>query len=198
MMPRMARLLRGRSSGCCAATSRSTSCCAADARAPLASPFERPDRPTDPRGLHAHASTTPSTGPAATSTTARCPTAVLGIATADGVVALDAFGAASVDDHYPLFSMTKPIVGLAALRLVEQGRLTAETPLTRAVPEFGAGRDDVVRLRHLVEPHLGHRRARRCDTPDGPAPLAARTRDATSRPARCRGTRRSRSRASPR
>ncbi|MDQ0894362.1 serine hydrolase domain-containing protein [Agromyces ramosus] len=78
------------------------------------------------------------------------PTAVLGIATAEGVVALDAFGGASVDDHYPLFSVTKPMVGLSALQLIEQGRLTAETPLARAVPEFGADRDDVVRLRHLV------------------------------------------------
>lgn len=99
----------------------------------------------------------------------RLPTAVFGVATAEGVVALDAFGAASVDDHYPLFSITKPIVGLAALRLVEQGRLTPETPLTRAIPAFGAGRDDVVRLRHLashtsgiVEPPL--------DTPRGLRP----------------------------
>lgn len=104
----------------------------------------------------------------------RLPSAVLGVATAGGVVALDAFGAtgghaASVDDHYPLFSITKPIVGLAALRLVEQGRLTPETPLTRAIPAFGAGRDDVVRLRHLashtsgiVEPPL--------DTPRGLRP----------------------------
>jgi CubicO group peptidase (beta-lactamase class C family) len=94
------------------------------------------------------------------------PTAVLGVATAGGVVALDAFGAASVDDHYPLFSITKPIVGLAALRLVEQGRLTPDTPLSRAIPSFGAEREDVVRLRHLashtsgiVEPPL--------DTPRG-------------------------------
>jgi CubicO group peptidase (beta-lactamase class C family) len=83
------------------------------------------------------------------------PTAVLGIATSTGVAALDAFGtergrAASVDDHYPLFSVTKPIVGLAALQLVEAGRLTAETPLDRAIPEFAGGRDDVVQLRHLV------------------------------------------------
>lgn len=88
------------------------------------------------------------------------PTAVLGIATAAGVVALEAFGtergrAASVDDHYPLFSVTKPLVGLAALRLIEQGRLTPETPLANAVPEFGAGRDDVVRLRHLVSHSSG-------------------------------------------
>ena len=78
------------------------------------------------------------------------PSAVLGIATADGIVALDAFGGASVDDHYALFSITKPLVGLAALRLIEEGRMTPDTPLTTAVPEFGEGRDDVVRLRHLV------------------------------------------------
>ena len=78
------------------------------------------------------------------------PTAVLGLATAEGVVALDAFGAASVNDHYPLFSITKPIVGLAALHLVERGRLTPETPLSSAVPAFGEGRDDLVRLRHLA------------------------------------------------
>lgn len=88
------------------------------------------------------------------------PTAVLGIATGAGVVALEAFGtergrAASVDDHYPLFSLTKPLVGLAALRLVEQGRLTPETPLANAVPEFAAGRDDIVRLRHLVSHSSG-------------------------------------------
>ena len=97
------------------------------------------------------------------------PTAVLGVATADGVVALDAFGAASVDDHYPLFSITKPIVGLAALHLVEQGRLTPETPLTAAVPEFGAGRDDVVRLRHLVS-HTSGIVEPPLDTPDGLRP----------------------------
>ncbi|GAA1955700.1 serine hydrolase domain-containing protein [Agromyces allii] len=78
------------------------------------------------------------------------PSAVLGIATGDGTVALEAFGETSVDDHYPLFSITKPIVGLAALHQIEQGRLTSDTPLADAVPEFGAGRDDVVRLRHLV------------------------------------------------
>jgi CubicO group peptidase (beta-lactamase class C family) len=105
------------------------------------------------------------------------PTAVLGIATADGVVAIDAFGEASADDHYPLFSITKPIVGLAALSLVEEGRLTPETPLTAAIPQFGADRTDIVRLRHLashtsgiVEPSM--------DDPRGPrASLLAGGRD---------------------
>lgn len=85
----------------------------------------------------------------------RLPTAVLGIATADGVVALDAFGAtgdrpARTDDPYWLFSITKVLTGLTAARAIERGFLTTETPLTVAIPEFGADRDDVVRLRHLV------------------------------------------------
>ncbi|MCR2824378.1 serine hydrolase domain-containing protein [Microbacterium sp. zg.Y909] len=85
----------------------------------------------------------------------RLPSAVLGIATAEGVVALDAFGAthgrtAHVDDPYRLFSITKVLTGLTTARAIEHGLLTAETPLTAAVPDFGADRDDVVRLRHLV------------------------------------------------
>jgi CubicO group peptidase (beta-lactamase class C family) len=102
------------------------------------------------------------------------PTAVLGVATDAGTVALDAFGskggrAASVDDHYPLFSVTKPIVGLAALRLIEAGRLTAETPLSAAIPEFGPDRDDVVRLRHLVS-HTSGIIEPPLDTPGGLRP----------------------------
>ncbi|MDY0908403.1 serine hydrolase domain-containing protein [Microbacterium sp. CFBP9034] len=85
----------------------------------------------------------------------RLPTAVLGIATADGTVALDAFGATGTrstrsDDHYRLFSITKPLVGLVAARAIERGLLTPETPLSAALPAFGAGRDDIVRLRHLA------------------------------------------------
>ncbi|GAA5202923.1 serine hydrolase domain-containing protein [Microbacterium jejuense] len=92
----------------------------------------------------------------------RLPTAVLGVATADGVVALDAFGAtagrpARVDDPYWLFSITKVLTGLTAARAVERGFLTTETPLADAVPAFGAGRDadDVVRLGHLVSHTAG-------------------------------------------
>ncbi|WP_309127473.1 serine hydrolase domain-containing protein [Microbacterium sp.] len=79
----------------------------------------------------------------------RLPTAVLGIATAHGTVALDGFGAGT-DATYPLFSISKVLMGITAARAVERGLLTPETPLTTAVPAFGAGRDDVVRLRHLV------------------------------------------------
>lgn len=83
------------------------------------------------------------------------PTAVLGIADANGVLELEAFGAsgsrqAAVGDHYPLFSITKPIVALTALRAVERGLLTPQTPLQDALPAFGHRRSDTVRLRHLL------------------------------------------------
>lgn len=80
----------------------------------------------------------------------RLPTAVLGVATAEGTVALEAFGDARVDDRYPLFSITKPLVGITAARAIERGLLTPDTPLSTALPTFGASRDDVVRLRHLA------------------------------------------------
>lgn len=81
--------------------------------------------------------------------------AVLGIATRDGIEDIRAYGrvagrAARAEDAYPLFSITKPIVGLVALRLVERGRLSLLDPLSAAVPEFGSRRSDVVRLHHLL------------------------------------------------
>lgn len=94
----------------------------------------------------------------------RLPTAVLGVADADGIVALDAFGAtdgrpARVDDPYWLFSITKVLTGITAARAVERGFLTAQTPLSDAVPGFGADRDDVVRLWHLASHTSGIRDA---------------------------------------
>lgn len=78
------------------------------------------------------------------------PTAVLGVATSDGIIALDAFGDVRTDAVYPLFSITKVFTGITAARAVERGLLTPDTPLTTALPHFGRDRDDVVRLRHLV------------------------------------------------
>lgn len=89
------------------------------------------------------------------------PTAVLGVADAGGTVCLEAFGhtpatggggdrAVRTDDVYRLFSVTKPLVGIAAARAIEAGLLTPATPLTDALPGFGAARDDVVRLSHLA------------------------------------------------
>lgn len=85
--------------------------------------------------------------------TGALPTAVLGVADASGIIAIEAFGEASADDHYPLFSITKPLVGLAALELVEEGRLATTTTLGAALPGFRRG--DEVQLRHLVSHSSG-------------------------------------------
>ena len=79
----------------------------------------------------------------------RLPHAVLGVATADGIQALEAFGPVAADATYPLFSITKTLTGITATRAIERGLLTPNTPLADAVPGFGRDRDDVVRLWHL-------------------------------------------------
>ena len=82
----------------------------------------------------------------------RLPVAVLGIADASGVLHLEAFGtdggrAASVDDRFALYSVTKPLVALTAMRAVERGLLTIETPLRDALPAFAHPQ---VTLAHLL------------------------------------------------
>ncbi|POX67868.1 hypothetical protein C3481_06720 [Microbacterium sp. Ru50] len=79
----------------------------------------------------------------------RLPSAVVGVADSRGILALDAV-AADVDDRYALFSITKPLLGISAARAIQRGELTLQTPLSRALPEFGRDRDDIVRLCHLV------------------------------------------------
>ena len=82
-------------------------------------------------------------------TDGRLPTAVVGMATADGIVDLEGFGVAT-DAVYPLFSITKMLTGITAARAIERGLLTPNTPLSAALPDFGAARDDIVRLWHLA------------------------------------------------
>ena len=80
------------------------------------------------------------------------PTAVIGTATSKGIVDVAAFGSsdgrvAAVSDPYPLFSITKPIVALTALRAVETGLLALDAPLAAALPGF---RHPGVTLTHLL------------------------------------------------
>src|SRR3954468_6199446 len=41
------------------------------------------------------------------------------------------------DSLFRIFSMTKPIVSIAIMQLVENGRLLLTDPLTKYIPEFG-------------------------------------------------------------
>ncbi|MEU8324755.1 serine hydrolase domain-containing protein [Nonomuraea sp. NPDC048881] len=82
----------------------------------------------------------------------RLPCAVFGAATSDGIQVLEAFGAhdgrgTRTDDHFALFSVTKPLMGLLALRQVERGLLSLRRPLRDVLPHFA--RPDVT-LWHLL------------------------------------------------
>jgi CubicO group peptidase (beta-lactamase class C family) len=76
------------------------------------------------------------------------PTAALGIASSESTV-IRAFGqsdgTAITDEHlFLLASISKPITGLALMRLVEQGRLLLDQPIQQVIPEFAApGKPDV-------------------------------------------------------
>jgi CubicO group peptidase (beta-lactamase class C family) len=58
------------------------------------------------------------------------------------------------DQVYRLASMTKPIVCVTALALIEQGKLGLEDPLTQWLPDFrptlADGREPVITVRHLL------------------------------------------------
>jgi CubicO group peptidase (beta-lactamase class C family) len=80
------------------------------------------------------------------------PVAVLGIADATKVLQLDAFGTdggrtARIDDRFALYSITKPLVALTAMRAVERGLLTIDTAVQDALPKFAHPQ---VALRHLL------------------------------------------------
>ncbi|MET3903452.1 serine hydrolase domain-containing protein [Paenarthrobacter sp. 4246] len=102
----------------------------------------------------------------------RLPVAVLGIASSHGIEDVVAFGTdggrqATADDHFALFSVSKPISALTVMRQVEQGKLSLSASLGAAVPGFGVGRTDTVTLEQL----LSHRSGIADPALDGGTPL---------------------------
>lgn len=57
---------------------------------------------------------------------------------ADGTLALGGTQAASADSLYRWYSMTKPITGMAAMILVDEGKLGLDQPLHEIIPAFKA------------------------------------------------------------
>ena len=63
---------------------------------------------------------------------------------------LDAALSVEPDTIFLVASITKPIVATAVVKLLEEGHLGLDDPVTRFVPEFGVnGKEDVV-IRHLL------------------------------------------------
>ena len=77
------------------------------------------------------------------------PVAALGVATSEWTTTrafgMDDHGAALGDDHlFLLASISKPITGLALMRLVEQGKLLLDRPVQQIIPEVVApGKPDI-------------------------------------------------------
>ncbi|MBC0855129.1 serine hydrolase domain-containing protein [Pantoea stewartii] len=69
--------------------------------------------------------------------------------------------AMSVDAIYRLASLTKPIVSLTAMRLIEQGDITLDDDITRWLPDFRPclenGEPATIRVRHLLSHMSGLR-----------------------------------------
>jgi len=85
----------------------------------------------------------------------RLPSAVFGVADSNRVLELAAFGArpngelVKTTDPYLLWSVTKPIVGLASMQLWERGCIHLGQEVRQHLPWFGRGRTDKVLLWHL-------------------------------------------------
>jgi len=105
----------------------------------------------------------------------RLPVAILGISTSQGTQLLEAFGRddgrdAMTSDSFALFSISKPLTGLAVMREVERGRLSLSAPLAQSIEGFGQRRSAQVELRHLLT-HTSGLMEPPLDRPDFPASL---------------------------
>ena len=59
---------------------------------------------------------------------------------AAGVIANDSNTAVDADTLWRLYSQTKPITGMAVMMLIDQGRLTLDTPIAEFLPRFATMR----------------------------------------------------------
>ena len=84
------------------------------------------------------------------------PCAVLGIASRNEVIGIDAFGTwpnkkrLKTDDIFLLFSATKPIVALAVMKLWEHGNLHLHEPVIKYIPEFAANGKENITIWNLL------------------------------------------------
>jgi len=88
--------------------------------------------------------------------TDQLPSSVFGVTDAGGHTEIQSFGtwptgqAVQNTDPYLLFSVTKPVVGLAFMQLVERGLVNLQHEVKQYLPDFGTGRADKVLVWHLL------------------------------------------------
>ncbi len=78
----------------------------------------------------------------------------------DGEVLVhEAFGDATVDTRFTIFSATKPFVASVVWQLLGEGVLTPEQPVHDVIPEFGSHGKDAITLDHVLQHTAGFPRA---------------------------------------
>jgi len=88
--------------------------------------------------------------------TEKLPTAVVAVASKDGLIGMEAFGTwpcgASVktDDIYLLFSVAKPFTAVAVAQLWERGLLHLHEPVVKYLPHFGKNGKEAITIWHLL------------------------------------------------
>ncbi len=92
-------------------------------------------------------------------------------ARAAGLADREAKQAVREDTQFRLASMTKPIVSIAALALVDRGKLSLEDPVTKYLPDFrpklADGREATITVRQLIT-HTSGLTYKFLEKPDGP------------------------------
>ncbi|CAN5235200.1 serine hydrolase domain-containing protein [soil metagenome] len=88
------------------------------------------------------------------------PLAVFGAATSTGIQEIAAFGTdagriTGVDDQFALFSVTKPLTALAAMKVVEVGTLSLDAQLAEAVPSLRGQNSGLATLEQLLSHRSG-------------------------------------------
>lgn len=75
------------------------------------------------------------------------------------VLVQEAFGDASIDTRFTIFSATKPFVTSLVWQLLGEGALTPDVPVHEVLPEFGTYGKDAVTLDHVLQHTSGFPRA---------------------------------------
>jgi CubicO group peptidase (beta-lactamase class C family) len=78
----------------------------------------------------------------------------------DGEVLVhEAFGEATPDTRYTIFSATKPFVASVIWQLLGEGLVTPDQPIVELIPEFGSHGKDAITLDHVLQHTAGFPRA---------------------------------------
>lgn len=78
------------------------------------------------------------------------PSCQLAVALDGEVIHHEAFGDATTDDRYVIFSSTKPIVASAVWLLIQSGELDVSRTVASYIPEFGANGKDAVTVEQVM------------------------------------------------